>query len=224
VVLVGVFWAIQTRPFSPEGLIGQLETSDSPFFAAGSGWEDPGWSRLRGTTIEELLGTEQIAFRAGVRAIDLEVAKGRGQTDLADHLAIEVGSLLRALGDSEALGQPRELERHLEVFETASARSERAESLRHLLELLGRHPQLGSVYLTGQWAELGRLGSRARELEILQNRPFRRFCEEAIDADRRGVARAELERIASLVQKEIRPEEQRELRASFARVVATLGG
>lgn len=183
VVAVGV---LRTRQGFDAG-VGNL---DAVRLAEGlpADWDAQRWTVLRGST-EQRLTAEALAFRMGVRSVDLDVALATDQLETARYVAAELESLA---GEAE-MGPPLVL-RYRAVSEALtvgvqSAEPEVDEARGDLTTFL----DADRVRL-GRWAELGRIaamtGDRAY-LDELDRAPFSGKVSSLPSEDRRTLGTLE---------------------------------
>lgn len=144
---------------------GGLDTSP------GGDWYAPSWAVTRG--IDAALPEADAAFRAGVLAMDLEVALGLELSEDAFILTRQLESVLAGVDRSEGLqALYRRLGARLEAGAPGDELSElaaRADGL--FVEQL---PDLERAYRLGRWAEAGKLAARSGNRELLSSRSFGR--------------------------------------------------
>ncbi len=138
-------------------------------------WDDPGWNRYRSGAPPPtgLYPDEAIAFRLGVRGIDLRVAEKAGDLEQLSQLVRNTGSwagsadlaseftydtLAEAIDEKQT---PEEIARQLDVADEEVA-----------LDVAG-DPVMKQRYRLGLWAEAGRLAARTRNGDALRARKFR---------------------------------------------------
>lgn len=138
-----------------------VEDLDPTALAEGvpSGWEAQPWSVVRGTSTGRLTAAS-VAFRMGVRAVDLEVALALDQPDVALYLATELESLA---GEVE-VGPPLEL--RYRMVAGAIAQGEGSEEARAATADLTEYLDAERVRL-GRWAELGRIAALTGDRDYL---------------------------------------------------------
>ncbi len=137
--------------------------------AAGEGWSDPDWRRLRSGGGPSPYDGEQLAFRLGARAVDLRVALGGGDREEADRLAAQAERWATDAG-LYLLARSYEDLRHriaggaddAELQELAAA----AETL--LAESFERRSPEGRRVALGRWAEAGRLAALSADAHALR--------------------------------------------------------
>lgn len=128
--------------------------------AQGERWDDPGWSRSRGG--EEAYRPKELAFRLGVRSLQLRLALSAGEREIvalqADRLArlareaelVLVPALYESLKDDDV--EIGELRRRAELAEKACYEDDSPEQ---------------RFYLLGAWAEAGRLAALTHDGKAL---------------------------------------------------------
>lgn len=149
----------------------------------GGGWYEPSWAVTRG--ISATLPEAGAAFRAGVRALDLEVALRLGLGEDAIVLTRQLVVTLDQIELSQALqASYDELGARLEAGARGAGPLELAESSTDLF--VEQLPDLAPAYRLGRWAEAGRLAARSGNRDLLTSRSFAR--------DLRSLAREEWDR------------------------------
>jgi hypothetical protein len=179
-------------PGGQPGLANQyaMELLRDPRFAEGlrAGWEERGWSVTRGGGLSrEAPGmpragsaTEsRLAFRLGVRSIDLQIALRRGDTALAARLTSEVLETLNGVGFSD-LVRARYTELKSALAADALPRSiERAsDAEREMLDLLG-----SASFAFGQWVRAAELAAQTHAASFFESSHGTRFIRSTLPAD-----------------------------------------
>lgn len=170
-VLVVAAAALVVRGLWEERYAESLVASGGLDTSPGGDWYAPSWAVTRG--ISATLPEADAAFRAGVLAMDLEVA-----------LRLELGEdsfiLIRQL---EAVLDEIDLSEALQVFYgRLGTRLEAGAPGAELRELAaradglfaGQFPELERAYRLGRWVEAGKLAARSGNRELLASRSFRR--------------------------------------------------
>lgn len=129
------------------------------------GWQERGWSVTRGAgtsrepTGSRLAGTPQesrLAFRLGVRTVDLDVAIERGDTALANQLAGEILETLHSVLYSEPVATTyTELKSRLATDSRERLIDRASEAERDVRDLLN-----SPSFAFGQWAAAAELAAR----------------------------------------------------------------
>ena len=142
--------------------------------APGPGWIEQEWPRMRG--VSPLPGADA-ALRAGVQAMDLEVALRLGRNEDALILTQQLERTVESLELPEVvLVYYSELGWRLEAglpVEDLLGLAEEAEAGFAL-----QFPELAAAYRLGRWAEAGKLAARSGNRELLASRAFRREARE----------------------------------------------
>jgi len=136
---------------------------DPAAIVAQEGWVDPGWSRLRTATIPEgRYRPEQLAFRLGVRAVELRVALTARDREQATRLAAMLEQLAEAADLLAVSSAYRDLQGQLESVEPGALGAQVAEIERWLSESFEEGP-LEARFALGAWSEAGRLAARSHD-------------------------------------------------------------
>jgi hypothetical protein len=152
-----------------------LELARDPRFTAGlpEGWEQRGWAVTRGAgAVREAAGTRQagspqesrLAFRLGVRTLDLQVALLRGDTALARILIGEISAILNSVlyADPVAVAY-NELKSQLTTATRAQLIEHAANAERELRDLLN-----APSFAYGQWVAAAELAARIRDASFFE--------------------------------------------------------
>lgn len=129
------------------------------------GW-DQRWSMTRGDDTPVVVRTaspqeNRLAFRLGVRSLDLQIALSHGDTALATRLAGEMVTNLKGIGFSDLVGTSYGDLKTRIATDNREQLLERATRAEHdLRELLGTSVQ--PVYTLGQWSAAAELAAEAR--------------------------------------------------------------
>ena len=182
-VLAAAGLAIVTVPRlanrQPQGVLANqyaLELSRDPRFAAGlrEGWDQRGWAVTRGAgAVREAVGTRQagspqearLAFRLGVRTLDLQVALLRGDTALAGILTGEITAILNSVlyADPVAVAY-NQLKSQLTTATRAQLVERASNAERELRDLLN-----APSFAYGQWVAAAELAAKTREASFFQS-------------------------------------------------------
>jgi hypothetical protein len=162
------------------------ELERGPRFATGlpSGWEQRGWSVTRGAPSPDVGGRpnsaaeSRLAFRLGVRSIDLQVALRRGDTALAGRLTDEVLETLKSVGFSEAAAASYAELRSKLATELVGRSLERASGAERQLRDLLRSPS----FSFGEWVGAADLAARSRDAAFFDSPHGTRFVRSSIPA------------------------------------------
>jgi hypothetical protein len=152
-----------------------MELARDPKFANAltTGWADRGWSVTRGappvggpsaprgSSIDP-----KLAFRLGVRSVDVQVANRAGDTAVARRLTDEVLETLKVVAFSEAVGESYKTLESTLARESRDASIQRAsEAERQLRDFLG-----SPMFSFGQWAGAAELAARTRDASFFTSR------------------------------------------------------
>ena len=167
--------------------------------APGGGWYEQGWRRTRGISA---LPEAEAAFRAGVLAIDLEIALRLARREDAADLTRRLESTVASMELAE-LSLARYERLRLRIASGAPAAellelAEKAES-----GFAARFPELGSPYRLGRWAEAGKLAAGSGNRDLLRSRAFRRELGELTSGQEEWdeSVRARLQSIGELIDR-----------------------
>ena len=150
------------------GLVNQfaMNVARDPRVVSGlpEGWEQRGWSVTRGGDLSP--GTaragdsteSKLAFRLGVRTVDLQAALQRGDTAIADVLTTEMIGTLRGIGFSEMVASRyADLRSGLAADPLARSIDRAIQNERELRGFLRSPPS----FVYGQWASAADLAAQA---------------------------------------------------------------
>lgn len=141
---------------------------DPAAIVAREGWADPGWSRLRAANIVEgRYRPEEIAFRLGVRAVDLRVALVAGDRDAARTLATVLKQLAHAADLFPVSSAYGDLSRQIRSVEPDALVAQAAEIERSMFGSLEDRPLEARRLALGAWSEAGRLAARSHNASAL---------------------------------------------------------
>lgn len=210
------------EPLSTQALAKAL-TADGGLVAtlAAPNWFEVRWSVMRGTTA--MPDAADMAFRIGVRSIDLEVALRTRRLEQARILSERLAHLLSGL-DPPALAVVgyRQLSREIEAHEESASPAALLENSGALAALVAEELQLEVLNLTfGRWCEAGRLAAVSGNTELLTSDEFREFVPrlaERGDWDPEVVL--EIERLRDLLQPELNDLQLAAIAVSFEAILA----
>lgn len=144
------------------------ELTRDPKFAGGLsvGWENRAWSVSRGAPPVRGSATgpgssidPKLAFRLGVRSVDVQVANRAGDTAVARRVTAEVLETLKVVAFSEAVGESyRQLESTLTREPRDASIQRTSEAERQLRDFLG-----SPMFAFGQWVGAAELAARTRD-------------------------------------------------------------
>ena len=162
------------------GLVNQfaMDVARDPRVVGGlpEGWEQRGWSVTRGGDV--LPGTaragdsteSKLAFRLGVRTVDLQAALQRGDTAIADVLTTEMIGTLRGIGFSEMVASRyADLKSGLATDPLARSIDRAIQNERELREFLRSPPS----FVYGQWASAADLAAQAGDRSFFESKGTR---------------------------------------------------
>ncbi len=157
-----------------------------PLVAGGPGatpapFDGAGWSRARSAEgFTAGLGPEQRSFRAGVRAVDLELALAAGDAQRAREALRELADLVASFELSEAVAAAYgEIGEQLEAGEPPESLSPASRRIDPWLAEAAD----GGWYRFGKWAEAGRAAAAAGSVDFFRRRAVRRFPQQARELD-----------------------------------------
>jgi hypothetical protein len=150
--------------------------SADPRFAAGlqPGW-DQRWTVMRGAEVPveargPVAGAQEtrLAFRLGVRSVDLQVALSHGDTALAARLATEVVETLRGIAFSDLVAASyTDLGTRLATDSRAKSVDRASRAEHDLRDLLGQG--LAASYSFGQWSGAAELAAQTRDASFFKS-------------------------------------------------------
>ena len=149
-----------------------------------AGWDEHGWPVNRGGSSSGTapVGSEvesKLAFRLGVRTVDLVVALRAADTALAGRLTGEIMETLKSVDLAQAVAaRYAELSAHLATDSPASL-IQRATDVEQQLRDLLRSPS----FLLGQWAGAADLAAQAHEPSFFSSSYGMRFIKSASPAE-----------------------------------------
>lgn len=196
--LGGVWWwstALQPRELSVRRLAQSL--SFDPSAALGESWHQQPWSAVRGIAVPA--AERSRAFRAGVRALDLEMALEHGHTELAAAFTTQVVHLLEDASDHGAAAL---------AYDLLGRRLGESAPLPELLRASARADEIadksvaGGYRSLGKWSETARLAAASENTRVLDRSWFRQAgsalaADSRLEAPDREAVRAILERLGS---------------------------
>jgi len=168
-----------------------MELMQEPRFSRGlhEGWEARGWSVNRGGGVSrETPGTSRaggpaeskLAFRLGVRTVDLQVALRRGDTALAARLTSEVQETLNAVLYSKLVAASyAELQSRLTTEPLARSIERASDAEAELREHLGGSPS----FALGQWVAAADLAAQAHDASFFGSSHGTRFIRSTVPAE-----------------------------------------
>ncbi len=204
--------AISTHAGSPNALV--------------AGWESRGWAVMRGggeSRDPGRAGREQpiLAFRLGVRSVDLQVALGRSDRTLASRLTDDVLRLLSAVGFSEMVAADYTELRSRLVGDTPEQSIKRAS---HAEQDLGEF--LDSPYFAyGKWVGAAELAARVHNASFFTSTTTAHFIRSM--SEKRALSAedaAALRSIAARTDTGLGDRELDELRGLLQEIIRRRGG
>lgn len=146
---------------------------DASAIVARDGWDDPGWSRLRSANITKgRYSSEELAFRLGVRAVDLRVALMARNEDASKRLAAVLEQLADAADLFPVALAYEDLSGRLVGAEPETLLAQAAEMERLLFASFEESSPEGRRLVLGAWSEAGRLAALSHDEKAL-GRVFR---------------------------------------------------
>lgn len=153
-----------------------LELARDPRFTTGlrEGWDQRGWAVTRGAgAVREAVGTRQagspqearLAFRLGVRTLDLQVALLRGDTALAGILTGEITAILNSIlyADPVAVAY-NQLKSQLTTATRAQLIERASNAERELRDLLN-----APSFEYGQWVAAAELAAKTHDASFFES-------------------------------------------------------
>jgi hypothetical protein len=151
------------------------ELARDPNFAAGlsAGWENREWSvsrgaaPVRGSAVRPGSAIDpKLAFRLGVRSVDVQVANRAGDTAAARRVTEEVLETLKVVAFSDAVGESfRQLESTLARDPRDLSIQRTSDAERQLREFLG-----SPMFDFGQWVGAAELAARTHDVPFFSSR------------------------------------------------------
>jgi len=166
-----------------------MQLAQDPRFAGGlrEGWDQRGWTVMRGGGLSrEAPGAQRtgsqtetrLAFRLGVRSVDLQVALRRGDTALANRLTTEILETLNAVAFSEPVAASYSEFRSRLATDTLARSIDRASGAeRELRDLLG-----SSSFAFGQWVGAAELAAQTHDASFFESNYGTRFIQSTLAA------------------------------------------
>lgn len=176
-------------------------TRETPLRVPGA--DSRSWVAARGT--EDVTG-----FRLGVELVDLYVARGNDDSSLRQSALSRMEALVENVGKG-----PRLVE-ELAALERGSG----LENLERRLEIEFNPLQLAY----GKWAESARIAAANESPDVFSSARFRDFAREVRKLTVTDYARDQLDRAEMILDRELEPEDFRELEALFTSIVNLGGG
>lgn len=162
-----------------------MELTQDPRFASSlrQGWEDRGWSVNRGretpgTSRAGSAAESRLAFRLGVRSVDLHVALRTADTTLAANLAGEILDMLGAVQFLDPVAASySELKSRLSTDPVARSIERASDAERKLSDILG-----SPSFAFGQWVGAANLAAQTRSRTFFESSNGTRFIRSAMPA------------------------------------------
>ncbi len=162
-------WRLILGP-STDQWIAQLDAK--AVVSSGTGWDTPGWRVFRGGSASspiqlDLRRQQELAFRIGVRTVDLRIALAAGDRDAAAGAAQQLKDLtVEDLVLSAISTEYASLKDRIDAGELDSLRKQAAE-LEQYLAKKGFEGPPADRYRLGAWNEAGRLAALAQDGQML---------------------------------------------------------
>jgi hypothetical protein len=151
-----------------------------------SGWDARGWT-TRGVGVRPAAGTSRagsatenkLAFRLGVRTVDLQVALSRGDTAIARRVADEIHDMLNSVSFSPAVADSYDKLREHLATDPLPRSIDRASSAEHeLRELLHNTP-----FVFAQWLGAADLAAQTHDAAFFESKNGLRLAESLAGPD-----------------------------------------
>lgn len=179
-----------------------MELARDPRFDGGlrAGWEERGWSVTRGgglsregtATRAGSAAESRLAFRLGVRSLDIQVALRRGDTTLAGRLATDILDLLNGVDLSEPVKATyADLKSRLATDALARSTERASDAERDLRELLG-----SASFTFGQWVGAAELAAQTHDASFFESEHGTRFIRSTLPSD--SLATEDVEALRSI--------------------------
>lgn len=219
VAVVGLWqWNLwREQALSVDRLAGKL--GDDASRLSDQDWSDHGWPVFRNATLTSI-EEEKASFRAGVLALDLQLALEAGETERAKRLAQSLISMVEAVDTAAPVAQKYRalvldaLERGDPAPKIARAA---AGSDRDLVDLTSQR------YRLAKWAEAGRLAARVGDGNALSARVFRASVDDFLDENPDSEIAGRLQEIQERLKGRLADEDLDWLAGAFRSIVAGEG-
>lgn len=216
VAAVGL-WQLNREPTAGDW-VARLDAKE---IVSQEGWDQPGLITLRGNNIDQgRYGSEEIAFRIGLRTVELRTALAAEHRSAASNLAYLLGELANKADLFVESAAYRNLYDQIADAEFATL-IERAADIEVLLaESFEANPLEARGFALGVWAEAGRLAALAGDARVLSDVLQRRH--EAKTVDR---LTPQLEELEAIVARDNFDETDFEAaRMAFSKIARALAG
>jgi hypothetical protein len=148
-----------------------MELGRDPGFVSGltTGWEQRAWPVTRGAATAaqatRVAADSVLAFRLGVRSVDLQVALDAGDTALAARLIDDILDMLNSLALSAPIAERyKELRSHVATDARAESTDRASDAEQRLREQLG-----SGSFAFGQWVAAAELAARTHDVSFFQS-------------------------------------------------------
>lgn len=185
------------------------------------GWAEPGWTVLRSSNITQgRYQPKELAFRIGLRTVDLQVALAAGRRDAARMLTAMLEQLTDAADLFGASATYRDLLDRIESADFEALARQAAEIEKLIAEGYEADPEEDRGFALGTWTEIGRLAALAGDAKVLADIFRDRRQAQSID----DIAK-HLDELEAIVDQSDPDEEDFEAAAvAFSKIVRKLAG
>ncbi len=200
-------------------VVASLENPQEPRIELEADWTSQHWSVFRGSYVDNL-SEEQIAFRLGVRTVDLQAALRAGSEE--DKRAI-LNELIVLLRDGVPFGIPVQIqyEEFLALLETSSLQeieettSEAEASLEEILD--------SRYFPLGKWAAVGRLATMIGDTGYFKEQLFRKQARTLARSNLRPSVIEQIRDIQTITDDPLDENALMELREAFDKLIGDTG-
>lgn len=195
-----IAFAMLPRLLGTSGLVipATMQLASAPRFsdAVRGDWDDHKWAVNRGVGSSGPAGVgseveAKLAFRLGVRTVDVVVALRVPDTALAGRLTAEITETLKSVDFAQAVAARYvDFGKRISMDPPAKSIDRATEIEKQLGDLLG-----SPSFTLGQWAEVADLAAQAREPQFFSSSYGMSYIKSAIPKDRLGDAAETIQRI-----------------------------
>lgn len=185
--------------------------------ASGDSWARLGWSTRSAGRDSRSYRQEELAFRLGVRTVDLRVAVAGGDREAARTVAEDLEQEASLAGLRSMAGAFGDLKTRVESTELDALRSQLTEAEEYLARRWKSSPEAMSHLRFGQWVEAGRLAAASHDSDALAR--LRRMAPEG------GESTALLTVVESFLEvRDPSADDYREVAAAFDEALRSFAG
>ncbi len=140
---------------------------DPSAIVAREGWDYPGWRRFRSDSIPEGLRPEELAFRLGIRAVDLRVALAAGDLEAARGHVAQLEELAEKSSLFSVAVAYRNLGKQLGTLDPEGFAAEVVRIERRMFGIFEEETLEANRLVLGAWSEAGRLAAFSHDASAL---------------------------------------------------------